>query len=121
MCGKPLLNRADRQLINRLINQVTRIASAAERIADALESDSDSGAIDAPTSEDISPDAGYCVDVQYTTEGISITVYGPENEVHDETWHTWDEIETRRDTNASDFTAELPPLERGSVSKSAME
>jgi len=47
------------------------------------------------------------VDGRFTHEGISISVYGEDNEVIDEIWYTWDEVENMKGVSQSDFTFEL--------------
>lgn len=53
----------------------------------------------------------YLVVGQFTPEGVSVTVYGEKNQVIDETWFTWDEVDLQIEMNAeygtSSFTFEL--------------
>lgn len=53
-----------------------------------------------PTSGDDS----VTVDIQFTSEGISVTAYGEGNTVLKEAWATWNEVENKKQTTASDIT-----------------
>lgn len=97
MTGSSLFSRNDRELIENAIRQLKRIADGLNSVADALEDDP------------IDPDAPvYIVDVQYATDGISISVYHPDGTLYDEAWHTWSEVDAKKSDEYSDFTAELP-------------
>lgn len=47
------------------------------------------------------------VDGQFTSEGLSVSVYSEDGSVLEETWFTHDEIEARAEESASDFTFEF--------------
>lgn len=53
-------------------------------------------------------DPRFTVDVRFHIKGISISVYeGEDNEIHDETWFTWDEVEEMKSDEESHVTFEL--------------
>jgi hypothetical protein len=47
------------------------------------------------------------VDIRFTTEGISASVYGDDNQVIDEAWFTWDEVDQMKSDEESHVTFEL--------------
>lgn len=51
------------------------------------------------------------VDVRFTSEGISMSMYGPENEVLDESWFTWPEVEEMKADDRSHVTFEYDYLD----------
>lgn len=86
------LDRNDHELIRTFSRQVSRLADEMERMNDRREQDSTPSAT---------------VDIQFTREGVSATVYGSENEVLDDSWFTWAEVEERKQIEASDITFEI--------------
>lgn len=93
MGDKPLFNRQDRRLIERLIG-------ALDQISDAL-----------TTLTEPPSDPAYTVDLKYTDEGVSLSVYD-DGTLVDETWHTWSEAQAAAEIDESDVTFELPHQRR---------
>ena len=46
------------------------------------------------------------VDIQFTGEGVSATHYGENNEVLDEAWYTWAEVDELKEVSESAITFE---------------
>jgi hypothetical protein len=95
MSGSPLFSRTDRNLIEKAIRELRRIANGLDALADAI-------------NDDPVDDPAYIVDVKFTPNGVSLNVYHSDGSVYDESWYTWSEVDHRKPIDDSDFTAELP-------------
>lgn len=50
----------------------------------------------------------HVVDIRFTLEGFSASVYGENNQVVDESWFTWDEVDELKSDEESHVTFEIP-------------